>query len=293
MRIKLGYFIREAVASFRRNWVMSIAAVSTVAISLIMLGVFVLIALTLNNLIRGMERKVEIITYLKSAAPTAAVDKLQRDIVSWEEVTKVSYVSKKEAWERLKKDLKDQPEMLDAVRTNPLPASLEIKLKDPHQVKQVAGRLEGRPEIDEVKYGQEIVPKLFAVFSMVRVIGIVFISLLSFAAVVLIANTIRLSIYARRKEIGIMKLVGASNWFIRWPFLLEGIFQGIIGAVTAAVVLYLAYLGFLKAAQQVLPFLPITLSPALFLNLVLYLALGGIGIGALASSIAIWRFLRV
>jgi len=272
---------------------MSLAAVSTVAISLIVLGGFVILALNLNTLIRQIESKVEITVYLKDGISSIDVQNLQDKIIVWPEVADVTYVSKEEALNRLRRDLKDQPEMLEAISGNPLPASFEIKLKNPRTADKVAGKLKGEVAIDEIKYGQDIAKKLFAVTTVIRWIGLVFIILLCFASLVLIANTIRLAIFARRKEIGIMKLVGATNWFIRWPFIFEGIFEGLIGSALAVTVLYLANVFFLMKAEELIPFLPLSFSQILFIKLMFGLALAGSTIGAIGSMIALRRFLKV
>lgn len=293
MRIRIGYFLAEALVSFRRNWVMSLAAVSTVAISLIVLGGFIILALNLNTLIRNVESKVEITVYLKDGASSIEIQDLQDEVISWAQVANVTYVSKEEALNRLRRDLRDQPEMLEAISGNPLPASLEVKLQNPRTADSVANRLNGRPIIDEIKYGRDLAKKLFTVTMVIRWIGIIFILLLFFASLVLIANTIRLAIFARRKEIGLMKLVGATNWFIRWPFMLEGILQGVVGSVLAVVVLYLANVFFLMKAEELIPFLPLSFSQVLLAKLMVALALAGASIGAIGSMIALRKFLKV
>ncbi|MHB0976720.1 MAG: permease-like cell division protein FtsX [Candidatus Aquicultorales bacterium] len=289
----LFYFLRESLQSFKRNWVMSTAAIITVAVSLLVVGGVMIGASTIGNIIKSEEQKVEVVTYVKEGTPPESVDALQNEIISWSQVKNVAYVSKDEALDRLKKQLADTPEMLQAMEGNPLPASLEIRLKDPQQVQDVANKLKGRPELDDIKYGQEYVNKLFAVSRVVRGVGMSFVALLSFASLVLIANTIRLAIFARRREIGIMRLVGASNWFIRWPFLMEGVMQGVIGATVAIGVLYFVKTTVFTWIVQNVPFLPLKMDGTLFLQLVFALILGGIFIGASGSTFALRRFLRV
>lgn len=293
MRINLKYYFTEGVKSFWKNWVMSIAAISTVCICLLILGAFTFFAFYINVLIKSVESKVEITVYLKDTTTSSEVADLQNEVSSWSETKEVKYISKEEALEKLKNDLKDQPEMLDALSGNPLPASLEIKLNDPRMVSTVAKKIEGRPGVEEIKYGQDIVKKLFAVTSIARWIVLIFVLLLCFAALVLIVNTIRLAIFARRKEIGIMKLVGATNWFIRWPFVLEGIFQGVSGALLAIVILYFANNFFLDTISNLTPFLSFSFSKTFFIELASGLLGGGILIGALGSAIALRKFLRV
>jgi len=157
----------------------------------------------------------------------------------------------------------------------------------------VVARLKGRPEIDDIRHDKQTVERLLASIKMARWIGIIFAVLLGFASLVLIANAIRLAIYARRKEVAIMRLVGASNWFIRWPFLLEGIMQGIIGAVIAALLLTAVQKTIFERIAHVLVFLPTGNTDPFFLQLIIGLVLGGILIGAAGSALALRRFLRV
>lgn len=293
MRIRVGYFAKEALSSFRKNWVMSTAAVSTIMLTLLILGAFVVLVLNLNILIKGFESKVEITVFLKDTAAPGDIQNLQIEVVSWPEVSDVMYVSKEQALERLKLDLKEQPEMLEALAGNPLPASLEIKLKTPRAVDKVAARLKGKEPVDEIKYGREVVKKLFAFTAVLRWISVIVVTLLCFASLVLISNTIRLAIFARRKEITIMRLVGATNWFIRWPFLFEGILQGFVGAVLAVVALYFANAFFIERVGEIIRFLPFSFSRLIFIELMVGLALAGVFIGAAGSSIALRRFLKV
>lgn len=293
MRIRVGYFAKEALSSFRKNWVMSTAAVSTIMLTLLILGAFVVLVLNLNIIIKGFESKVEVTVFLKETAVPGDVQNLQIEVVSWPEVSDVMYVSKEQALERLKQDLRDQPEMLEALAGNPLPASLEIKLKTPRAVDSVASRLKGKEPVDEIKYGREVVKKLFAFTAVLRWISVIVVTLLCFASLVLISNTIRLAIFARRKEITIMRLVGATNWFIRWPFLFEGILQGFIGAVLAVIALYFANALFVERVGELIRFLPFSFSRLIFIELMVGLALAGVFIGAAGSSIALRKFLRV
>lgn len=289
----LFYFLKESLTSFRRNWVMSTAAIVTVAVSLLVVGGVIIGASTISNIIKNEEQKVEIVTFIKDGTPPESVDALKGEVSSWSGIKSVAYVSKDEALRRLRVQLKDAPEMLQAMEGNPLPASLEVRLSDPHQVQSVAAKLKGRPELDEVRYGQDYVSKLFAVSRVIRGAGVAFVGLLSFASLVLIANTIRLAIFARRREVGIMRLVGASNWFIRWPFLLEGVMQGTIGAVLAIGTLYLLKMTVLSWLVTTLPFLSLRFDSTLFAQLVFGLTLGGMFIGASGSAVALRRFLRV
>lgn len=301
MRINVVYYTREALDSFRKNWVMSLAAVSTIAISLFLLGVSVIMASVVNDMMKSVESKVKIDVFLKDTSPPADVKVMQDAVLSWPQVTKLQYVSKQEALERLKDDLRDDPEMLKQVTGNPLPASLEIWVKEPKMVNAVVQKIKqqsnlstlvGDPEKD-IKSGQAVLEKLIAIRGIMNISIIVMLGLLCFASLVLIANTIRLAIFARRKEIGIMRLVGASNWFIRWPFMLEGILQGLIGAALAITLLAVGKSVVFPELKEVLKFLPIAFAQEAFIQLVLMLTGAGILVGLSGSGIALRRFLRV
>ncbi len=292
--MRIGWFIREALISLRRNWVMSLAAITTVTLSLLVVGVFVFVALTLNNLIQNVEQQVEITVFLRDEADIGAVTVLQEEIVGYSEVSSVKYVSKEEALERFKQRFADRPDLIESLPGNPLPASFEIRLKDTQLVDQVATRFEGREDvIERVQYGKEYVEKLFRVTSTLRYLGAAFIGMLIFAALALITITIRLAIIARQQEVAIMKLVGASNWFIRFPFILEGCTQGLIGAGLAVAGMYVLQATFFETIKEAVVFLPIDISQTVFWQLAGGLIAGGIFIGAAGSGIALRRFLKV
>ena len=306
MRKKMVYFTKEALTSFRMNWVMSIAAVSTVFLTLFLVGSFTFLAFIGSKLIKAQEQKVEIEVFLSESAPPEKIQDLQNRIVTWPEVSRVRYISKKDALNRLKKMFKDAPEILEEIPGNPLSPSLQVRLKDTRKVELMAAKIKKQPHAKEiindldkdVKYGQKFVPKLFAVTRIFRWAGIATVALLGFASLVLIVNTIRLAIFSRRREVAIMRLVGASNWFIRWPFMLEGILQGLIGAFITVVILYLIKASIFKyQIMQFFDWLGVSLNYGAlvgqFYLLILALVLGGIVIGASGSAIALRRFLKV
>lgn len=302
MKINALYFGREAVSSFRKNWVQSMAAVTTVALCLLMVGT-ILVTLSIGaQLISKVESQVEIEVFLKDTAGYSQVQNFQQKIVSWSEVKKVEYVSKQDALKKFKIDFKDKPDVLNNLTGNPLPASFRIMLNNPRQVAFIAGRVKGQSNIkqlvndpnSDVRYGSEYVTKLFAFTRRLSVAVTAFAILLVFVSLVLITNTIRLAIFARRKEIGIMKLVGASSWFIRVPFLFEGMAEGALGAGIAIAILSLIYKAFFKnlANGKWLAFMSVPLDQGAFIQMILLLALSGVVIGALGSAIALRRYLK-
>ena len=292
---RISFFFKEAFGSLRRNYFMTIAALVTVFLSIVVLGGVLVFVYTTDALLKEVEEKVEITVYLVTDPdPDAtAIEVMTSEIMSWSEVKSVVYVSKVDALERLKEDFKDNPEILENLTSNPLPASFEIALVDPQAVDTVAARFEGDPIVDEVRYGKEIADKLFAFTSQARNFMLIFIVLLGIVAILLISNTIRLSIFARKREVEIMKLVGATNWFIRWPFVIEGVTVGFLGAaVAAAVVLALnAYL--VDRIRGSLPFMAVPLDAVPYVLVTVLLLAVGVVIGAAGSGIGLRRFLKV
>lgn len=292
MSFRPFYFIKESLKSFRKNWIINIAAITTVALSLLVLGFFMLVAFTANSWMKMTEQKVEVVVFLNEGVPAESVEALQSEIMSWNDVRKVTYVSKDQALERLKKEFKDS-DMLSMIEGNPLPASFEISLKSPDKADDVVKRLKGRSEIESIRHDRQTVERLINFTKMARWVGLIFAGLLAFASLVLIGNAIRLAIYARRKEIAIMRLVGASNWFIRWPFLLEGITQGLIGALIAVILLSIIQTAINENVKKLLAFLPNGLPTQTYYQLIFGLVIVGIMIGAAGSALALRRFLRV
>lgn len=312
MKISPIYFTKEALASFRRNLVQSVAAITTVALCLMVVGLIVLVLFVGGKLIENIESKVEIEVFLEGPDITAASSAVTRTeletqlgqtIDSWSEVETAVYVSKEDALIEFQETFEDNPDILSQITDNPLPASYRISLSDPRDVDKVARRLRELPNIQglvgdpeaNIEYGRETVEKLFALTRWISYAAAAFTALLIFVSLVLITNTIRLAIFARRKEIGIMRLVGASSWFVRWPFLLEGMLEGLIGAGIAIIALTVVWRTFFAnlASGKVLAFMAFPFDEVAFAQLVMLLLLSGALIGALGSVIALRRFLRI
>lgn len=221
---------------------MGFTAITTVAITLFIVGVFSIIVYDIQSILKSIESQVEIAVYLKDNISNDLKDYLENEIKSWPEVNNITYVSKDQALEKFKIQ-NEGSDILKEIQGNPLPASFEVKLKDPQKVEQVALRFVDKDGksidgVDEVIYGKSYIRKLFSITAVTGTIALLIIIILLLAAMVLIYNTIRLSIYARRKEIEVMKLVGATNWYVRTPFLFEGFFEGFMGAGIAVLLLY-------------------------------------------------------
>ncbi|MDO8880902.1 MAG: permease-like cell division protein FtsX [Coriobacteriia bacterium] len=305
MAINVGYFVKESFVSFKRNWVMSLGAIITIYLSLLLVGVSVGSGMLLGQVVQSVEEKVSIRVYLKDGAAPEDVDALQQVLVSNPEVSNVTYTSKEQALEDFKTTMvQDSPEIVDQLEGNPLPASLDVDLVDPRNVMTVVNAIKADPTFPKVadrpddpdrslKYGQQIVNQLFAATRIMRIVSGAFIAMLGVISLIFINNAIRLAIYARRKEIGIMRLVGASNWFIRTPFLMEGVIQSLIGAFLAIGTLALVWFYAIPAAVEILPFLPLGLEGGEAMQVSLILIFGGIIIGLIGAGLALRRYLKV
>lgn len=302
----IGYSLHEAGRHFRRNWSTALGAVVTIFLSLFVIGLFVIGSVLLNRLAGDVENQVTIQAFLSDGADKSAVDAFQQKVSAWDYVEDVTYKSKEEALKSYREKMSDKNASdvvaaLDGV--NPLPASLVITLSDPKQVENVAGMIVEDSEFksiadadnptSSVQYGRDTVKKLLSVTYVLRFGTIVLVGLLAFIAFVFINNTIRLAISARRREIAIMRLVGASNSFIRGPFLAEGMLEALLGSLLAILVLQGGILIVLPRLQAGLSFLSFDI-PMTILTLT-YASLVGIGclLGLFGSAIAMRRYLKV
>ena len=303
----LGYSLHEAGRHFRRNWSTALGAVVTIFLSLFVIGLFVIGSVLLNRLAGDVENQVTIQAFLSDGADKSAVNAFQQKISGWDFVDDVTYKSKEEALESYREKMSDKNanDVVAALDgTNPLPASLVITLSDPKQVENVASMIiedsdfksisdDAENPTRSVQYGRDTVKKLLSVTYVLRFGTIVLVGLLAFIAFVFINNTIRLAISARRREIAIMRLVGASNGFIRGPFLTEGMLEALFGSLLAILVLHGGTLIVLPRLQAGLSFLSFDI-PTVILTLT-YASLVGIGclLGLFGSAIAMRRYLRV
>ena len=295
MKIRtLEYFVKEAAISLKRNNLMSFASITTVAISLVILGLFLIMVMNLNNMAAHLESQVQINVYLEDNLSEAERYEIGNNIKKIKGVEEITFVTKDEAIERFRERLGEQKYLLDALDdANPLPYSYEVKLTLPEQVKSAAAEIAEYPGVKTAKFGQEAIEQLFKLTHMIRVFGVVLILFLVFATLFIISNTIRLTVFARRKEIAIMKYVGATDWFIRWPFLLEGICLGFIGGGLATIFLYIVYNQVTQEIYEAMAFFPLIPQHPFINYISLAILVAGIIIGALGSTISLKRFLKV
>ena len=293
--MRLRYFISETVTNLRRNLLMSIAAISTVAISLLLLGGVQILGMVVGNMTRSWEAKVEVSVFLLDSITDGEREALVNQLSQMDEVQDVTYVSKDQAYEEFKEEWADQPEFYENLPADALPASLRVKLTDARFSEGIATLVNGAPGVDEARFGGDIIRRLLKVNSLLRTITLVMSIVLMIASAALIANSIRVAIYARRDEIGIMKLVGATNWFIRVPFMMEGVFAALVGALIAGGIVLLANALLFSRMGRALPFLAsvFAFSSGEIATVLLVLAGVGAGVGLVGSSMALRRFLEV
>lgn len=288
------YFIKEVYTSFKRNIWMTLASIFTVVLSLFILGFFSIVILNLNKMADTLESQVQISVYLKDDLSQEEIDETKETLSKIEGLQDIKFTTREEAMKNFKERLGDQQFLLDALDdTNPLPNSFSLTVTSPQQVKTIADTAAALDSVESASYSQDIINHLFNLTHLIRLIGVALIILLTGAAIFIISNTIRLTVFARRKEIAIMKYVVATDWFIRWPFLLEGICLGFIGGGLATIFLYIVYNQVTQEIYEAMAFFPLIPQHPFIDYISLAILVAGIIIGALGSTISLKRFLKV
>jgi cell division transport system permease protein len=293
--VRLGFFIREALRGLRRSSAPALAALLTVLLTALVLGVFIPIVQATTGTANEIRGRVAVDVYVSQSATRGEITELRNAIETTSNVKAVEFISKGEALERAQEQnpraFREGAELLGA---NPLPASFRITPEDPDKLATIVNRLEGGglAAIDEVRNREEETKEILSATGLVKALTAGLAILLVFASVALIANTIRLSVFARRREVEVMKLVGATNWFIRWPFVIEGVIVGFFGGVLAVLLLTIAKETFIDPLSERFALLaaPETID---FPLLVIVLMLACVAVSALGSGITLRRFLRV
>jgi cell division transport system permease protein len=299
---KLDYFFRETTSGLRRNGLVAFAAISTTFIALLLFGLALLISRQVNIMIDRTTGNVEVAIYLSDPVNDQNVASLRETLMALPIVATVDYENKQEAYERFQELFANSRELVDNVDPEALPASLRVKLSEPERFQEVAAVLgcePGRggyvcaaPGVETLVDQREFLDRLFAVTRVFRV-GVLLVAVVMLvSAAVLIANTVRMGLFARRKEIGIMKLVGATNWRIRIPFLIEGLFESLIGAVAAILVLFALKVAFINPLNNSVQFVPWIVNRDV-LAIVPWLLFAGILVAIVAGLVGMRRFLDV
>jgi cell division transport system permease protein len=297
--MRIGFFLREAFRAMRRNAAPTFAALATVVVTMLVLGVFIPAVEVTNNAANTVQSRLSVQAYMKTDATKTQEARVKHELIALPHVKQVIFISKQQS---LKQQAAQDPAAYALLASNPLPDTFELIPDSPNNVILVRNELQPRspnggtsmldPAIQNISNHKDDTKKALELTNAVKWGGIAFSALLVIASILLIANTIRLSLYARRREVEVMKLVGATDWFIRWPFVIEGIIVGAVGAVIAVVTLGIvkvALLDPLFSGWSLIGGIRTLAFPAL----IAVLLAAGIGVSALGSGISLRRFLRV
>ena len=296
MRIGLlVYFLRKALENIWTNRFLSLVTLSTIAISMLILGLFSLIYLNVQQSLHQMGGELQITAYLQETISSEQAEMLRSKVADWPEVEGITYISKEQALARFRSQLREYAGILEGLKENPLPASLELTLMPQYgrsgNIKELSTRLGRLPGVAEVQYGRKWMAKLRVFVEVMKLVGITVGGLLLIATIFVISNTIKLTFYSRREELEIMRLVGATDFFIKAPFLIEGLLHGLGGALLAAgglslLILFLfSHLDLPLRLAVMAGSLPTGQLVAGFLGL-------GLLLGVLGSMVSLRRFLR-
>ena len=294
MLSSLSYFFGETFKSLFRNRFMAIASVLTVTLSMFILGIFLSAVLNINHMASYLENQVEMTVYLKDGLKTQQVMTVGSRLKSLSGLKEITFTDKDQAMKDFRDRMGDQAGLLDSINGNPLPASYQTSFNSPDELKKAVNIVRNYSEVEAVQYGQDVIEQLYRIAKVIRISGIILILFLAAAELFIISNTIRLTVFARRREIQIMKYVGATNGFIRWPFLFEGMIIGLIGSTVSSILLCMGYDLILREMADaglvffsLIPFWP-------FMPYVSLLILAaGIVIGILGSAISLRKYMKV
>jgi len=288
---KVRFFWAEVAQNFTRNLTMALTAIGTVAVSVVLLGTILFFHDSFELFMKQVVGQVTIAAYLKDKSPQSAVDGTMRVMKSDPRVDSVTFISKKTAIDALRKQLRGQMN-LDVINTNPLPDAIMVHPIDPADAASIATRLRRLPTVANVTYRSEVTEKLLRIESVLGAVGFGIVALLLVATALLIYNTIRLTVFARSREIRIMQLVGATRWTVRWPFVFEGILTGLTGALIGIGLLDAAFRAFAPKIAIDLPFLPFNFTVVPVGMIAIELLATGAVVGMLASMLSVSRYLR-
>ena len=291
----INYFIVDALKSIKRNITVSFAAMLTVLVTFFVLGTFTLVGLNFNKTIEDVADKIEIKVYLQDDIKLVNQREVEIKLAEQEGVKAVTYESKDEAFTKLKKDLEGNSGMLEgySLENNPLASSYIVTLEDASYADDVSKAVEDMTGVESITNQQELIEKISRLVDFVQILGVVLFFVFIGVSIFLIMNTIKLAVYSRRREVGIMKFVGATDWFIRWPFVIEGMIIGAVGSLLATAILYFIYrgvFGFIASNLLIANLVPVSFVLTTLLGGFL---LGGIVVGAIGSIAALRKFLVV
>jgi cell division transport system permease protein len=293
---RVDFAFSSAWQNFWRNAAVSVASVLIVWVVLLALGSLLLVLHSLDQIVALEKHKASAISvFLADSTPLSSAIDFKLHLESDPRVTGVSYVSKDQAWARFRQLPSLDPGLLSTLGSNPLPASLDVTVKDIRDLAAIDQEVRGSPLVDKnpaTNYAPDVIDKIILLARVAGVAGLVLIVGLTGLSVFIIMLTIRTAIYLRRKEIEVMKLVGATDWFVRWPFIVEGLIVGVVGAVVAVLIVGFGYRPAVINLQSVLIFVPLAFDPAYLRLVVAAMLVFGLLLGSVGSYLGVRRFLK-
>lgn len=285
----ITFFISEAVISLRRSKMMTFITISTISVALMMMGAFLLATMNAESFLSQLQAEAMVTAYTKEGVSIFDAKNLSLRLISLEEVENVDVITPEQAAKELFTSKEDQ-ELLRVgitLETNPLPNTLRIKIKSSKSLDPLLQKLKNEPMIDSFSYGEDLFRQFKEMSHLLWVTSLAIVIILGIASMFIVYNTIRLTLYMRKEEIIIMKLVGATNWFVRGPFLVEGLIQGIVAALFATIVLFPSYYYTLSKLTELLPFFSDTLEMHELFKMAIKLLMMGLILGISGSLLSL------
>jgi len=286
--MRLKYVLNEVLVGLWRNVTMTIAMIITMSVSLTMLGASVLLYMQVDQMKGYYYGEIEVSIFLRTDVTDAQRQAIDQAISTNPLVKEKTYETREQAWKRFQELWQDSPDFVKSIGPNSLPESFRVKLNDPEKYKTFADQMQGMQGIQDIIDQRTLLDKVFKIFNAIQVMALVVAGVMALAALLLVGNTIQVAAYSKRREVAVMKLVGASNWFIQAPFVLEAVVAGLIGAILGFIALFAGKLVLLDNRLQALTTI---LTPIHNSNVWLMLPLLA-GVGAVVSAITAWITLR-
>ncbi|MFH1710327.1 MAG: permease-like cell division protein FtsX [bacterium] len=288
----IEFFISEGWTGFKRSGIMSFVAVGTVIVSLTIFGVFLMGIVNIGSIIGTISSNVQVSAYADRSLEKYEVDSIVKRMSALRGVSSVKYLSKADAWKNFKEEYGEGMNLEEVMSDNPLPDTFIVEVQIPELVQAVAKQISGMPSISEVRYSGKLIEQVKSLASAVRLGGLILVCMLSVATLLIVINTIRLTVIAREKDISIMKLVGATDTFIKWPFIVEGVIIGMIGSMFSFAILKASYDLVIFQVNQALPFLPLVSDQKHLVAVYLIVGCVGMFLGMLGGYISVSKSLK-
>lgn len=286
------FFIVEALRSFRRGALMNVVAVATIAVTLVIFGMFLLLVINLGSIAGTISSKMDIAAYVEKDLSLEAAGVLQLKFAKIPGVERVEFISRTEAWRRFKQDFGTKLDLGEIISDNPLPHTFTVQVRTPDLLPTVAKRISEFQVVNEVRYSGKLIDQIRSLLDALRIGGAALVIMISFATLLIVVNTVRLTVLARETDIYIMKLVGATNNFVKWPFIIEGVLIGILGGFFSFLMLKFSYDAVILRISRALPFLPIVSDQRMLTMIYVVMVAGGTALGMIGAYISVSKVLK-